>query len=376
MENTPTGDDRFHGRTGPLSIRQRSNEELTPSLRGFVEAAVAAGFKDVYDFNGADQDGAGGYPVNVVDGIRQSTALAYLTAEVRRRPNLTMTGGVNVDRLLLDGSTAVGVLADDGTAYRADEVILSGGTYGSPAILLRSGIGPAPDLRSSGIDVVADLPVGRRLQDQAFIPNGFALAPDCLQMVPAVGSLLWTASSAAVAGELDLHVTVTHLLPGSVSPTGGAIVLAASVVLPESTGRLKLASQDPNRAPIIDSNYVGTGRDARRMLEGFKLGREIARQPAFARMTTGELMPGDSVSDDDLAGYVFHNLAVYGHPTSTAPMGGEDIPWSVVDSVGAVRGIERLRVVDASIIPEVPSTVTNLTVIMLAERIFERVYRS
>ena len=175
MENTPTGDDLYHGRTGPLSIRQRSDEELTPSLRGFVDAAVAAGFKQVYDFNGAEQNGVGGYPVNVVDEVRQSTALAYLTADVRRRPNLTIKGGVNVDRLSLEGSTAAGVIADDGTAYRADEVILSGGTYGSPAILMRSGIGPAADLKSLDIDVVADLPVGRRLQDQAFIPNGFAL---------------------------------------------------------------------------------------------------------------------------------------------------------------------------------------------------------
>jgi choline dehydrogenase len=111
------------------------------------------------------------------------------------------------------------------------------------------------------------------------------------------------------------------------------------------------------------------------LLEGFKIGREIARQPAFLRLTAGEIMPGDSVSDDVLAGYLFHNLAVYGHPTSTVPMGGEDVPWSVVDSLGAVKGIERLRVVDASIIPEVPSTATNLTVIMLAERIFDRVYR-
>ena len=112
------------------------------------------------------------------------------------------------------------------------------------------------------------------------------------------------------------------------------------------------------------------------MLEGFKIGRDITRQPEFARLTAGELMPGDSVGDDDLAGYVFNNLAVYGHPTSTVPMGGEDVPWSVVDSVGAVQGVERVRVVDASIFPEVPSTVTNLTVIMVAERIFDRVYRS
>jgi choline dehydrogenase len=374
MENNPSGDERYHGRTGPLSIRQRSDEELTPTLRGFVEAAVASGFKQIYDFNGADQEGAGGYPVDVVDGVRQSTAIAYLTPDVRRRPNLTIRGGVNVDRIVLNDTTAAGVIADDGTTYAADEVILSGGTYGSPAILMRSGIGPSADLTSLGIDVIANLAVGRRLQDQALIPNGFALAPGYLQMTPAVGSLLWTASSEAVSGELDLHVTATHLLPGSLSPTGGSIVFAAAVVQPESTGTLRLASRNPKNAPLIDSNYLGTGRDARRMLEGMKLGREIARQPAFAQLTEGEIIPGDSVSDDDLAGYVFNNLAAYGHPTSTAPMGSADVPWSVVDSVGAVHGIDRLRVVDASIIPEVPSTVTNLTTIMVAERIYQRAY--
>jgi choline dehydrogenase len=374
LENTPTGEDQFHGRSGPVSIRQRSLAELTPSLRGFVEASVAEGFDDVDDFNGASQNGAGGYPVNAVDEVRQSTALVYLTADVRSRPNLIIRGGVSVDKLLMKGSAAVGAIADDGAEYHADEVILCGGTYGSPAILMRSGIGPAVDLSGLGIRVIADLPVGRRLQDQPFIANGFALTADSLQMVPVVGSLLWTGSSSAVGDELDLHVTATHLLPGSASPTGGSIVLAASVVLPESTGTLRLASTNPASAPVIDSNYLGTGRDARRMLEAFKLGRAITRHPAFAQFTAGELIPGESVSNSDAAAYVFHNLATYGHPTSTAPMGG-DVPWAVVDSVGAVKGIERLRVVDASIIPEVPSTVTNLTVIMLAERIFARVYR-
>jgi choline dehydrogenase len=374
LENTPTGDDFYHGRSGPLSIRQRLDEELTPSLLGFVEAAVATGFKRVCDFNGADQNGTGGYPVNVVDGVRQSTALVYLNSEVRRRPNLRIKGDVNVDRLLLEGTITAGVVADDGTVYRGGEVILSGGAYGSPAILMRSGVGPAADLRALGIEVIADLPVGQRLQDQALVPNVYALAPGNLRMTPAVGSLLWTASSEAVADELDLHVTVTHLVDGSLSPTGGAVVLAASVVLPESTGTVKLASRDPKAAPLIDSNYLGTGRDARGMLEGVRLGREIARHPEFARLTEREIIPGVCVSDEGLSTYVSNHLAVYGHPTSTVPMGGPIDPWSVVDSVGAVMGVERLRVVDASIIPEVPSTVTNLTVIMLAERIFQRAY--
>jgi choline dehydrogenase len=374
MENTPTGDNNYHGRTGPLSVRQRSDEELTPSLLGFVEASVAHGFKRVHDFNGAEQNGADGYPVDVVDGVRQSTAIAYLTTAVRARPNLTILGDVNVDRVLFDGGRAVGVIAADGTIYRAGEVILSGGTYGSPAILLRSGVGPAADLRALGIEVVADLPVGQRLHDQAFSNNAYALAPEYLQMTPAVGSLLWTASSEAIGDELDLHITATHLLPGSYSPTGGAIVLAISVVQPESRGTLRLASRDPNEAPLIDNNYLGTDSDARRMLEGVKLARAIARDDVFTPFTAGEMIPGDAVTDDALPEVIASNLAVYGHPTSTVPMGGPTDPWAVVDAVGAINGLTGLRVVDASIMPEIPSTVTNLTTIMIAERIYQRVY--
>jgi choline dehydrogenase len=375
LENTPTGDDHYHGRNGPLPIRQRSHEELTPGLRGYVEAAIEAGFAPNDDFNGAEQEGAGGSPVNVVNEIRQSTAMAYLTADVRARPNLTIKGGINVDRVLLDGSKAIGVLVDNGTTYGADEVIVCGGTYGSPAILMRSGIGPTADLKRLGIDVIANLPVGERLQDQALIPNGYALLPEYSETVPAVGAVVWTKSSLAVEGELDLNLTATHLMPGSASPTGAAIALGVALTLPESSGTLKLASRDPRAAPLIDSNYLGTGRDTRRMLEAFKMMRHIARQSSLARLTAGEIVPGDSISDDDLAEYAFHGLAPYGHPTSTVPMGSDVMPWAVVDSVGAVKGIERLRVVDASIIPEVPSTVTNLTVIMIAERIFDRVYR-
>ena len=377
LENTPAGDDAYHGRTGPLSIRQRTDGELTPSLRGFVEAAVAHGFKRVHDFNGAEQNGADGYPVDVVDGVRQNVGLVYLTEQVRRRPNLTIRGDVTIDRVLFDGATAVGVLAADGTAYRGREVILSGGTYGSPAILLRSGVGPADELGSLGIGVVADLPVGQRLQDQPGYYNAYALAPGYLEMTPAVGSLLWTASREAAGDELDLHITATHLMDGSFSPTGGAIVLMAALTRPESTGTLTLASRDPGDAPLIDAHYLAAGRDARRLLEGVKLGRAIAREPVFAPFIAAELTPGDAVVDDEaLAQVIAANPAIYGHPTSTVPMGGPGDRWAVVDSVGAVRGVSGLRVVDASIIPEVPSATTNVTVIMLAERIYQRVYAS
>jgi choline dehydrogenase len=294
---------------------------------------------------------------------------------VRERPNLTILGNVNVDRVLFDGTTATGVLAADGTVYQSREVILSGGTYGSAAVLLRSGVGPADHLSDLDIKLVADLPVGRRLQDQPGYYNAYALAADHLEMNPAVGSLLWTASSQAAPDELDLHITATHLMDGSFSPTGGAIVLMAALVRPESTGTVKLASRSPHDAPLIDPNYLGTARDADRMLEGVKLGRAIARDPLFAPFVAAELTPGESITDDDaVAEVVAANVAVYGHPTSTVPMGGPGDPWAVVDSVGAVKGLAGLRVVDASIIPEVPSSTTNVTVIMLAERIFQRVY--
>jgi choline dehydrogenase len=147
-------------------------------------------------------------------------------------------------------------------------------------------------------------------------------------------------------------------------------------VRPESVGTLRLASRDPNDAPLIDANYLGTDRDARRMLEGVKLARAIARNEVFAPFTAGEIIPGDTVTDGALPEAIASNIAVYGHPTSTVPMGGPADPWGVVDSLGAVKGLSGLRVVDASIMPEIPSTVTNLTTIMIAERIFQLAYTS
>ena len=374
LENTDSGDDAYHGRTGPVSIRQRLDDELTPSLRGFIDASMADGYKHVDDFNGADPEGAGGCPVNIVDGVRQSSAVAYLTDEVRRRPNLTIVGKVVVDKVLFDGITATGVISSANDVYPAKEVILSAGTYGSAAILLRSGVGPSRDLAQLGMATIADLPVGQHLQDQPIFYNAYALSNNALQMSPAVGALLWFRSSLAKDGELDLHISATHLLDGSLSPTGGAIVLATAVVLPESRGTLRIPSTDPNVQPLIDNNFLATELDQLRILEGVKISRRLARSPVFGPLQAGELLPGDAVRDEALPEVIAANLATYGHPTSTVPMGGATDPAAVVDSVGAVRGVQSLRVVDASVIPRVPSTVTNLTTIMVAEHIYRRAY--
>ncbi|WP_405926613.1 GMC family oxidoreductase [Streptomyces sp. NBC_00035] len=377
LENTPAGDDAYHGRTGPFPIRQWTYEELTSPLRAFVDSAADLGFRRNDDFNGARQDGTGGYPVNIVDGVRQNTALAYLTPQVRRRPNLTVLSDITIDKVLIEDGVARGVVSASGTVFRAAEVVLSAGSYGSPAILLRSGVGPAEDLRALGIDVVADLPVGRRLQDHPFFHSLFALAPEHQTMTSAFQAHLWLASREAQAGELDLSIVATHLLDGSFSPTGGAILLAAAVTRPESRGSVRLASRDPHDAPVIDNNYFSTARDRSRMLEGVKLVRRLASAQPLAGAVAAELVPGDAIrSDEELEAAIATGISTYGHPTSTVPMGGPWDEWAVVDESGAVKGLEGLRVVDASIMPEVPSTVTNATTIMIAEHIARRVYGS
>ena len=314
-------------------------------MRGFIDATVAEGFSRVDDFNGPNPGGVGGYPVNVIDGVRQNTGLVYLTEEVRNRPNLKISGDVLVDRVMFDRRRAIGVVTASGAEIPAGEVILSGGSYGSPAILLRSGVGPAADLAQLGIDVVADLPVGQHLQDQPFYYNGYALKPEALDMRPAVGALLWRQSSEALGDELDTHIAVTHLLPRGISPTGGAIALSVAVVKPDSRGTLTLRSRDPREQPQIDCNFLAEDRDARRMLEGVKLARKIGRNPALAQFLELELMPGDAVADDQLADVIASNLASYGHPVgdgadgrSAGPVGSRGL------ARGAVKGIDGLRV--------------------------------
>ena len=266
MENAPAGEASVHGRVGPFPVRQETYGELTSSLKAFVDAGLAAGYEQIEDFNSAKRHGIGGYPVNVVADHRQSTAIVYLTHEVRDRPNLLIEGGVLVDRVLFREGRATGVIDAAGTIYEADEVILSAGAYMSPAILMRSGIGPAAHLQPLGIETVADLPVGDRLTEQPFYYNPYALKADYQDERPATGALLWTASSEAKGAELDLHVTATHPMPPELSPTGGAITIGVSVVSADSHGTIRLRSRDPREQPVIDGNYLYEERDRRRLL--------------------------------------------------------------------------------------------------------------
>lgn len=368
MENTPTGDDAWRGRSGPFPIRQRTMEENTPSMRAFVLAAEACGLSRVSDFNGAAQHGVSPYPLNVVDGKRFNTGMAYLTDDVRRRPNLTIKGGVEVDSVVFDGRHATGVRLANGEEIAAGQVILSAGAYGSPAILMRSGIGPASHLQELGIPVIVDAPVGERLKEHPFYYNVYALNPEARSMVPAAGAIIWTRSSEAGPDELDLHISATHIFDPMQSPTGGAIVLACSVTLPRSRGSIRLASRDPHAMPLIRFNFFQDRSDLRRMMEAVRLSRKIGRTTPFRDVIALEMTPGKDVLEDTaLEAAVIASVDGYSHPTSSVPMGGANDPGAVVDASGAVRGASGLHVIDASIMPDIISAPTNVTTIMIAE---------
>jgi choline dehydrogenase len=370
LENTPTGDDAWHGRNGPLPIRQRTAEENTPSMRAFVEASEAAGLAHISDFNGAAQHGVGPYPLNVVDGVRINTGMAYLTAAVRARPNLTIREDAEVDCVVIEGKRAAGVKLVDGEAVSAGEIILAAGTFGSPAILMRSGIGPSQHLQELGITTIADLPVGNRLQDHPFFFSVYALKREANAMKPAAGAIVWTRSQSALSGDLDLHISGTHFIDPSASPTGGAIVLACAVTLPKSMGRLRLSSRDPRAAPHIHYNFFDDPNDLDRLEEVVLLSRKIGRTAPFSDLIDHEMAPGNAVDDGNaLRANIVATVDAYEHPTSTVPMGADSDPTAVVDAWGKVRGVEALRVVDASILLDIPSVATNVTTIMVAERI-------
>jgi choline dehydrogenase len=192
-------------------------------------------------------------------------------------------------------------------------------------------------------------------------------------LTPAAGAFVWARSSLARAGELDLHVSATHYIDPATSPTGGALVLASALTLPDSQGTVRLASRDPRAAPRIRYNFFTDPGDLARLGEATELARKIAATAPLAEMIDHEIVPGPVDGDDALRGYIKSTVVTYAHPTATVPMGTNSDNRAVVDACGKVRNTAGLRVVDASIVPDAVSVATNPTIIMLAERIAARI---
>jgi choline dehydrogenase len=376
LERRDNGCAELHGDDGPLPVRQLTRDETTPMQQAFVNACLAHGYRVIDDFDGRDVHGVGPYSMNIVNGVRVNTGMAYLSDRVRARENLQIHGDVVVDKVLFDGTTAIGVQLADGAKLYAREVILSAGSYGSAAVLLRSGVGPGADLKAMAIPLIADLPVGQRLKDHPFYYNAYAAIPERIgRQSPVIGAKLWTHSAAAKNGELDLHITATHLFPHDLSPTRVGFVLAVALTRPASTGRVCLTSRDPLAAPRIDLNFLAEEEDRLRLLEGVKLARKLGRTAPLSILIHSELAPGpEATGDAQILESINATLDTYHHPTSTAPMGLADDQNAVVDLQGRVHGLAGLSVVDASIFPDAISVATNITTIAVAEHIAEHYY--
>jgi choline dehydrogenase len=353
-----------------LRTRRFGDDELTPFHRGFIDAGAELGLPVVDDLETLDGvPGVGAEPSNSPGGIRWNAAFAYLDP-VRDLPHLEVRGDTLVDRVLVQGGRAVGVRAiGPGRAVgevAADQIVLTAGTYGSPSILLRSGIGPAEPLRTLGVEPIVDLPgVGANLHDHPAFEVSFAPSDELERRtaafavtdraVPDEQGLAKAASSWARDGVFDMHVFSEVAMDRRLG-------IFVACVTPRSRGRLSLRGLDPSAAPGLDHAYLSDpeGHDLGVLTEGIELARRFADAPSMAPLLAGELEPGPV---DDLATAIRARVIHYWHPVGTCALG------KVADEQGRIRGVDGLIVADASAIPRTPRATTNLPTIVVAERI-------
>ena len=379
LEADPEGGD-FHGASGPVPIERPAADSWQPLQRAFYDAALGEGFDRVWDHNLPDASGVGPWPRNRRDGNRISTNIAYLLG-IRDRDNLNIRHGVMADRVLLDGDRAVGVALADGEEIRADRIVVSAGAVVSPAILLRSGIGPSEKLAPHGIEPTHILPgVGENLIDhfgtgvQAFPKPGVAHDPD---IVTEIG-VRYTAPGSDQFNDMQLAISTIwdeEQVRGLTDAPRQHPSFGVGAVLqrPHSRGSLTLRSADPSDQPNLDMRYASHPEDLRRLMDGARLCWRIMHSDAFAPYLDRIVAPKPEVLESDtlLADYVRRTTSTTWHVCGTARMGRADDPLAVVDQDARVLGLRNLRVADASIMPDIVSCNTNLTAIMIGERIAE-----
>lgn len=368
LESDADFDDRWHGRDGPLPIRRDAPETLLPEHRAFLQACAALGYAGVADHNAPGAIGAGVLPRNVIAGVRQSAALTYLSA-ARGRPSFTIRSGVLVDCVVFEGRRAVAVrLSGSAETIQADRIILASGAFGSPAILMRSGIGPAAHLKSLGIQVVHDLPgVGRNLSDHSLLALHFTATAGS-ENVPGPQAMLTLKSSDSSAGP-DLQIFPWTISPAEPEATP-VLEIYVALVKPLSRGSLRLSSSDPNAAPVIDLGFFTDPGDMPRIIHAVRVARRLAKTPPLSGVALEELFPGTQTKESaaDLETAIRTKIGTYYHPVGTCRMGPVDDASAVVDPQGNVHSVEGLSVIDAAIMPTIPAANTNLPTLMLAER--------
>ena len=362
------GDSPHHGNDGPLTVKRRFSldEPMAPPIRAFIDRAVALGYPLTPDGNVPNRFGITPSAQNVKDGIRQSTAVAYL-AEARQRPNLQVIGDAPVVGLKIDGGRVEEVQYTQGNELRSasgDLFVLSAGTYHSPQVLMLSGVGPVAELERLDVKVVHPLEgVGQNYQDHAAVNMTFEgvsdFAPD---WVVAGFQLVYKSDPSMPVGNFHIYMRA----PVGVEGLRPMMPVAMNLVEQRSRGRVYLTSTDPQELPVIDDGMLQHPDDVAAMTTAMHFVHDFMRDELM-RPFYGELMlPGP---DDDWAEYAQSTYDSHHHGSGTCMMGPASDPMAVVDNRLKMLGIENLYVADASIIPTVPHAATNITCIMIGERL-------
>ena len=397
-ENQERGGDELHGEGGPLSVSNiRLNHEL---CEAFIAAGQEAGIKRNDDFNGPDQEGVGYFQMTERNGLRCSTAVAFLR-DAEKRPNFEVITHAQVSKVLLENKKAVGIeYIRKGQVCRANasgEVILSAGAIGSPQILQLSGIAAGDMLKSKGIEVQHDLPgVGKNLQDHlqvrmiykttkpvsinSAVRNPFKKAMMGLEFMFKRSGIL-TIGAGQAGGfvklmpgvdepDMQFHfMTMSADKPGEGLHKFSAFTSTVCQLRPESRGHIEIKSSDPTEKPGLYPNYLSKDADCRFFVEALKYGRNVVAQPSLQAYVSEEFEPGQQVqTDDELLAHTRKKATTVFHPVGTCKMGTDNDSGSVVDERLRVRGIKGLRVIDASIMPTLISGNTNAPAIMIGEQ--------
>ncbi|MGW0817214.1 GMC family oxidoreductase [Streptomyces viridiviolaceus] len=380
------GDEPHHGRGGPTPIHRMPQDQWGGVDTALARSALAVGFGWAPDVNAPSATGISPYPINSRGGRRVTVNDAYLEA-ARELSTLSIRGDALVDQVVFAGDRAVGVrLLVDGQVLteHADTVVLSAGVIHSPAILMRSGVGPAAHLRSLGIDVRHDLPVGRGMQDHPMALISIPLTDAAAVKTPhdrhTNVCVRWTSGSSAPRNDL-MFVSLNQNVLAMASASTGTRSGAFGVWLNQnySRGVLMLASADPSDQPLVQQRMLSDERDLARMRHGVRTLVDLARRPEAAEITAGSLEKENEAlfsvleSDSGLDDYLLATVVDAQHGTSTCRMGAAGDPGTVVDSECRVLGVDGLHVVDASVFPSVPRANTNLATIMAGELMADRI---
>ncbi len=394
LENNERLNGEYHGQKGPLAVSDARHRH--PLSEAFVNAAIEAGIPANSDFNGAEQEGVGFYQSTTKGGRRWSSAQAFLR-EAEKRPNVTVMTQKRVNRVIVEGRKATGIELSDGTIIRANrEIVLSAGAIATPRILQQSGIGNGAHLRGLGIDVVADLPgVGENYQDHLEVPvqaetrdmlsildqdKGLKAVMHMLRYLTTRRGLL---SSNVVecggfldtsgTGQPDVQFHVLPVLIGFVDrepEPGHGLSIGPCYLRPRSRGSIRITSKDPAAPVDFDANLLSDPADVETLVRGVEAAIRILEQPSLARIIKRRVLPKPGVEKDPeaLRAYIRQSCKTVFHPCGTARMGMADDPQAVVTPELKVRGIEGLRVADASIMPTLVSGNTNAPSMMIGAK--------